>query len=121
MVVGEQTEQQETEETDTQETGEEETTPEEESQEVVVLGSDEEQVCVDTEEVVLECQQPLCNIVDESLKGIVLPFYFRNHKNMKRESQNMRNKGMRARNIWRTIRNAEMKKNMPMKTKTSIR
>ena len=47
VVVGEQAGQQETEETDTQETGEEEITPEEESQEVVVLGSDEEQVCID--------------------------------------------------------------------------
>lgn len=49
--VGEQAEQQETEETNTQETGEEEITPEEESQEVVVVGSDEDQVCVVTDRV----------------------------------------------------------------------
>ena len=49
--VGEQAELQETEETNTQDSGEEEITPEEESQEVVVVGSDEDQVCVVTDRV----------------------------------------------------------------------
>lgn len=126
-VVGEQAEQQGTEETSTQETGEEEITPEEESQDVVVVGSDEDQVCVNTDEVFLKRQHVCITwiiIVDESPKRVVLPFCvlnFRNHKNMKREDQNMTTKEMMARNIWRTIRNAEMKTNMPMKTRANIR
>ena len=62
--------------------------------------------------------------MDEGLKRVVLLFgvlNFRNNKNMKRENQNMTNKEMRVKNTWRTIRNAETKTNMSMKTRTNIR